>query len=345
MVKIGERLGQLVKKNVSWRTVAGSFYYIFVILLVLFICGEQYAAYLGYIPYPEKRHGIDFASRQMQLCGWVSEPGSHISKEDPSVRENVWCDGSRISRPHFARKTRYRALVVGCSQTFGMGVSDQDTFVWRLNEMFPNITFDNYGVCGYGTYQCLVAMQERLKERPYDLVIYGYIQDHGRRNSPYQLNGDLHKNNYFCVGPWCELKNGELSCHSAISTFWFLENCSSLIDFAHRVYAGMQLQHYRSDPELRRSIEEQYEPLTVALVQEMNGLAASNNADFAVMNMDPNALILFDDEANFTRVDVSFAEFDYKHYRVMGRPNFHPNGLTHRIWADKMAFWLRSKGY
>ncbi|MBQ7568031.1 hypothetical protein IJT17_04425 [bacterium] len=94
-------------------------------------------------------------------------------------------DKSRASRPSNRPATKTKVLMLGCSYTYGIGVEDKDTYVWLLNERFPNVTFDNYASDGYGTLQCLLREEKILKEHHYDYVIYAAIWDHMRRNISY----------------------------------------------------------------------------------------------------------------------------------------------------------------
>ncbi len=58
------------------------------------------------------------------------------SVENDQVLENIDIDHTRICHPYVLAKRPYRVLCVGCSYTFGLGCSEDETFVWRLNEMF-----------------------------------------------------------------------------------------------------------------------------------------------------------------------------------------------------------------
>ena len=79
-------------------------------------------------------------------------------------------------------KRPYRALVVGCSYTYGLGVEPPQTYVWKLNELFPDCYFENGGIDGGGPFFSFQRLAQRLSQRHYDLVIYSCIANHIDRN-------------------------------------------------------------------------------------------------------------------------------------------------------------------
>ncbi len=92
--------------------------------------------------YDLDNHRICCGSLGFELNPFRRQPnyGNHL------VLENIGTDTMRASRPLVLAKRPYHVLCVGCSYTYGYGVFDDETFVWRLNEMFPNVYFDNGGV-------------------------------------------------------------------------------------------------------------------------------------------------------------------------------------------------------
>lgn len=116
-------------------------------------------------------------------CLWEPPTGAHQSNEDPNVWENVGLDGTRRSHHQMISPRPYRVLCLGCSYTFGVGVADEDTYVWRLNELMPSVEFVNGGVGGYGPLACLVREKRLLEKGSFDLVMYGLIGEHHRRSA------------------------------------------------------------------------------------------------------------------------------------------------------------------
>lgn len=106
-------------------------------------------------------------------------------RDRAQVFAHIWPGGARASYPVLRSLRKYNVLVLGCSHTYGVGLSDQQTFVWKLNDRYRNATFHNYGTVGYGTYQCYLYEKRLFRAHPdihFDLVIYAATEHHILRN-------------------------------------------------------------------------------------------------------------------------------------------------------------------
>lgn len=130
--------------------------------------------------------GEDFKPhyRPHPRLGWVHVPGRFQVGGAPATFLE---DGSRASAAARPDPLGRVLVLVGGSFTEGYGVSDEDTFAWRLQERLPDTTVLNFGTGGHGTLQSLVTMEEQLPRLAREgaavsAVVYGYIQDHALRN-------------------------------------------------------------------------------------------------------------------------------------------------------------------
>ena len=225
---------------------------------------------------------------------------------------------------------------MGCSQTFGMGVADEQTLVWLLNKRYPRTRFDNFGVKGYGTYQCLLTMQYWLEQRHYDGVIYFYIRDHGPRSAKLHLLPA--PNQKYRLGPYAEFDLfGFLHTHP----YYTLDNFASLSSSA---YSFMRYYYYLAlyKLEQRESPQQQeikYRQLSAALIKEMEATAQSHQARLAVFDMDP---IMPGEQMPELDGVVNIGNFRFQgpEYRVAHQPQNHPNEKVHAYWAQKTSEWI-----
>ena len=75
-----------------------------------------------------------------------------------------------------------RVLILGDSYTFGLEVSDNETYPYYLQQLLPQSEIMNFGVSGYGHDQMLIYLQEEgVKYHP-DIVILGFHESNGERN-------------------------------------------------------------------------------------------------------------------------------------------------------------------
>lgn len=117
------------------------------------------------------------------VYGYRHIPGSHgrhTKAGSFDVAYTIDDSGNRVT-PVPGTETG-RVLVLGCSYTFGHGVEDDQSWPWRLGEARPGIRVVNRAVMGWGTVHALISLEDELLNNPPDLVLYGWIPGHLRRN-------------------------------------------------------------------------------------------------------------------------------------------------------------------
>lgn len=115
--------------------------------------------------------------------GWATKPNIRNMAVFDNKSLNTDPDGFRVTRESpSGRKIKERILVLGDSFTFGEEVSDQETYPYYLQRMFPDLDIINAGVHGYGHDQMLILLREiGIKFKP-DIVILGYVPWDAKRN-------------------------------------------------------------------------------------------------------------------------------------------------------------------
>ncbi len=118
--------------------------------------------------------------------GWVNKPGHwvlppHIAGGSSRVVTNL-ADHSRTTGAASAAPSA-RDVFVGCSVTNGYGLSDADTFTWKIQQSHPEMHVVNFGTAAYSTFQSLLRMERELDQSPPPrIVVYGFITQHEARN-------------------------------------------------------------------------------------------------------------------------------------------------------------------
>lgn len=64
--------------------------------------------------------------------------------------------------------------IYGCSNTFGWGLNDEESYPWLVQDRFPECRVLNYGVAGYSLYQILLRMEATLSRDKPEVVVLGF---------------------------------------------------------------------------------------------------------------------------------------------------------------------------
>jgi hypothetical protein len=278
------------------------------------------------------------------VLGWKSKPGKSMhgpySPEGQKVHITILSDGSRVTSNN-QEIGSYDLVFIGCSFMEGYGVSDEDTFAWKLQEKIPSLRMGNFGVGGYSTYQSLLQLRELYKHniKP-AIVIYGFLPFHNERNIAFSewvkvlaQNSKLgHK-----LLPYCSMdKNGKLIEHepAGYPLLPFGDRLALTGDFFSRFYFN-----FIDSEEHQRRVNGI--AITEKLIAEMNSLAQKNGASFFVALLeDPRPFESYFKTSAIATIDCRLP-VDNTDYRVPGEG--HPNEKAHSVWAERTAEFLKDQ--
>lgn len=267
-------------------------------------------------------------SRPDPALGWVNRAGRFASSETGNAEMNFDSAGRRATPPGAA--TAPRVDMVGDSITQGYGVTDPETYVWRLAEMRPDLAFANLGVGGYGTYQSLLVMEGRKADPP-ALYVYGFFGDHRFRNVAHltwiRALRDADGRNV--VPPHTTLAGERLVRHPgrAIEP-WPLETASALVKELHRAWMRLAF----------RARADSADAVLRALLLEMRETARGQRAGFGVLLLAdaPDWLPGFLQAQGIASADCRMPEFERDPALRVGGLG-HPTGARHAAWAECLA--------
>jgi hypothetical protein len=122
------------------------------------------------------------------LLGWRPKPGVAVRAVRPGSYDVVIrIDENGLRAPGPVRVSKppgiSRIGVYGCSQTFGEGVNDEETFSAQLATLLPRTEVLNFGVHGYGTDQMLLAYERDGARYELDAVVVAFAWFHVNRNA------------------------------------------------------------------------------------------------------------------------------------------------------------------
>jgi hypothetical protein len=278
------------------------------------------------------------------VLGWTNCPGTFASHEGDNASMTFWEGGRRATRPEVQppRRNQKRVVLVGASFTQGFGVRDEQTFAWQIDAALPDVSVENYGTGGYGTYQALLLL-ERLFEmgriEP-DLVVYGFPYFTATRNvatygwlSALRLAGPRRYS-----PPHVVLEDGHLERRppSALAS-WPLEHRLAVVRAFHDSYTQRRLSGRDAlvVPATRRLL---------SLMRERVEQAGSRLLVAVLDNSQrPNLYGRFMGKQRIPYVDCTYPEPVLATPRLRVGGTGHPNQIPHAYWADCIGKRIESE--
>jgi len=278
-------------------------------------------------------------------------------------RFHVFTDrrGARVNAPGEQTPEHVDVVAIGCSFTWGQGVESEMTYPQQLGKML-DVSIANLAMGGYGSVQSLQRLRRAADLKP-KVVIYGFMQDHLRRNlSPCAPN----------FVPYClpvsylERQDGRIVVRRPHMEYFSPEdNRAFMTEFSMRdpsgVRAGfegakwaarMELFKYRNadtigfdaSPEIAAA---GIQAMIDAMVREAHGMGAS----LIVLNIPylprgrvqtlPLALKRAVEGKDLTFVDFAPVAAEYYDRHPTGTLtnglDAHPNPTAHRMMAETLA--------
>ena len=117
--------------------------------------------------------------------GWWHLPGATGTHQFVDFKVRYTTDEDRFRVTRTPEKPAGEVLALGCSFTFGHGVSDQEPYPAVLaNRYWTDLKVHNAGANGWGTAQALLLTEDYFANHPRpSLVLYGWIPKQLERNS------------------------------------------------------------------------------------------------------------------------------------------------------------------
>ena len=240
-------------------------------------------------------------------------------------------------------QTHSHYFLTGCSFTYGMGVSDEQTFAWRLQQAFPGYRITNGGGPAYSTVHALLQLRELIEAgSPPDHFILCYLSFHDERNA-LTLRQRQHFQNAF--------ENAERSARHSYSAARYpyarIEEGGPVLAFVpmDSLYGHLPLRRHSSIVNLWEEVRNDWlerrsgkAEVTRQLVEAIYRLCCEHGIAFTLALLDAGApardLQAYCEKAG---IPVFEAAVDYEHPFLNNRPyDGHPNGLAHFLYFGKL---------
>lgn len=277
------------------------------------------------------------------LLGWKPRAGAYVipgrNPQAPTTEMTILPDGSRASG-NGRSDAGLPVVLVGCSFTQGVGISDADTFAWKLQERFPSWHVRNFGTGAYSTYQALLLLERVFAQPdPPQRVFYGFIEPHEMRNiaHPVWLHMlALCSRRGMVYTPYCTLDDAGQLVHHPPESYWLwpLQRYLASASFLQDRYAEYQSSGRTAQA---RQVTEQ-------LLLDMDRLSKQHGARLTVVLLyhSPQGKAHYAEFLSQHGVEVVDCAFPIT--RDMTVPGEgHPNGALNTRWASCIASKVESE--
>ena len=273
---------------------------------------------------------------------------------NPGTFEVTINEGLKYKATHLSDSTRITSLHVnrkgpeihyyGCSFTYGMGVDDQETYPFLVQNSFPMSYSQNFAAPAYGTVHGLLQLKENLKrgKKP-DIAILGYTSYQDARN---QLSGNQQKywsesffpdrpvDRMLARFPYAKIKGGNL-----LVEYLPLENFAKRSRLSKYSVVWFRMEIAISN--IIYGIRDKHE-LTERIFEAIKTLCSKNAINLLIVNLDKSHSgkllekycrsnnISFLDAA----IDISDPKYNLQPY------DSHPNAEAHKLYATEISNYL-----
>ncbi len=270
--------------------------------------------------------------------GWRNRPGIYQYRHyDRPITITIQQDGSRGVGSEQTNKENGEIWFIGCSHTFGWGLTDGEELSARVADRLDKFTVKNFGVIGYSTLQASMLYQDLKKQSKQNpkLIIYGFSHHHFARNVAakhwlFSLKRDAIRHNWIKT-PYARLN--EAGTHTVFPpieyTKWPLSEYSVILQLLQTTLASFtygEFRHLKS------------EAVTFSILSQLNAEIVADDNEFLVLVMQtrPEARQRYLNKFESSNIKyINCPEANYpSEETILSSIDRHPNKIATQRWAD-----------
>lgn len=250
-------------------------------------------------------------------------------------------DGRRITRTYKQKLQWTNVFIMGCSFTYGMGVTDTLSFPYQLQKSLGAFSdVQNFGVPGFGNVQSYLQLKQEVENgnKP-NLVVVNFCDFHHERNSltPRYRNS-------LVLG--YQRSNKEVAKELAKSKFPYMENGklkTVAFDDMYSNWPGREtfaaVHYFQSNNDKRLSGKINLEKNSLALFKKMKAFCDEHEIKLIVSGLTKNKetrkFLSLLEKSGIETIDISL---DLKNKKYNQLPyDSHPNGKAHAHFAQALS--------
>lgn len=269
------------------------------------------------------------------LLGYRMEPGKYkIYYEDGSYWEATQdSNGNRLTLDPGKMHSPAQGVmdILGGSFTHGSGLSDEQTYPFRIQSQLPKYTVVNYAVGGYGIQHAYVQLRQISELDSTHVVVYAYMGEHDFRFSLNAQKKLYPSRETFKNMPFLTINEDfGLAWRSYSYEPWLGIRYSALINTLENMFLAK-----RDDLAAKHSFAKQ-------ILLKMNQHCQEQGAKFvfAGIGYDENTrdMLAFCEAEDIYHVDIAVNLMDSS-YNLLPQDD-HPNAAANAIYQKKLLDYL-----
>lgn len=182
------------------------------------------------------------------------------------------------STPNSNKQSNDYRIFLGCSQTFGEGLNDNETLPYYYNEISNrNFNIRNYGFHGYGSHQALAIVENILSNDSILLsnsknviVFYNFYNFHIERAAGYA--------SWDNIGPRYEVENGVLIYKGSLATKYPKTSQNIITKVVERIWERSNI--YKNHFLVKHTVITNDVQRTLLIIKKMNDLLSKRGIRF-----------------------------------------------------------------
>ncbi len=331
-----------------------------IIILLTLILAEAVLRLLGYEHYQQVAYSITSEPASPLLAD--SDLGLRLNPGNFSVTIN---DSLTYFASHLENGTRKNSKdtlneqlpelhLHGCSFTYGMGVNNEETFAFLLQEKIKSqYKIINHAVPAYGNIQGFLKTKNQIKnrEKKPNTIMAFYANFHDERNA---MNSSYRSQMHYGMNilnkqpkkikqatfPFAQIKNDSLVClKNKLDELYhpiFLRNYSALTN------AFQEFKNKFKDRNVKES------ETTIKIFEDWNEICKKENIDFIVVSILDNEIsketTLQLRQKNIKTLDIGLDILNNNKFNNLPYDS-HPNVLAHRVYAEKLLNYINPETF
>ena len=284
-------------------------------------------------------HGWHWSIEVDPVIGWKHKAGIYEMADGSHHFTQTFEDrGTRLTGLNQASDGKPHIIFLGDSYVEGFGLSDQETFTWKIAAQFPQFIIENYGTGGYGAVHSYLQLksiaqsEKNIKQVFYLFNAFDESRSSGSPNTMLLLPWEDSPRQVLIPVASTDDRSGFTIEYKELAPIWSISRWSRTISLLNAVEREVPYRLKRVD---NRDIN-------LKLISGMAQISDENHFKFRVLLGDGPTEIVDGYQASLSSLKIESLALNISsklgtEYRLS---DGHPNAKLNQEMAEVIANWL-----